>query len=370
MHKDSGGPYLGLVRGAVVTATLLVSSAASAQGSVEALKITPDLVAAAEQEGELTLQYSSPLVTMQGVVADFNKAYPNVTVNLERKAGSAGAYGLLQELQAGVHRIDLFQGSDWGANRALIDAGAFVAFELENQEDLRDAALVMAPHLFFPSLNTYVITYNPELVTEEEAEKLKSWEGILDPAFKGRFSIVEPVFGVTLAPLTYIMSRDDLGEDFLRAVREQEPLIYLSTAPARDAMMSGQAPISWGAQWEAVALTTLNSGAPVRFVYPEPTMEWGGTGWGVLAEAPNPNAARLFLAWKMSEEGAAAEQSPSSNTRSTLKTVEDTREVMDRVKASDWYEGLKESWNPSPNVMINEGTKYQEVWENIFRRGG
>src|SRR3546814_15249475 len=76
-------------------------------------------------------------------------------------------------------------------------------------------------------------------------------------------------------------------------------------------------------------------------------MEWGGTGWGVLAEAPNPNAARLFLAWKMSEEGAAAEQSPSSNTRSTLKTVEDTREVMDRVKASDWYEGLKESWNPS-----------------------
>jgi ABC-type Fe3+ transport system substrate-binding protein len=370
MHKGFGRPRAGLLRGAAVAATLLLSGAAWAQGNVEALKITPDLVAAAEKEGELTLQYSSPLVTMQGVVADFNKAYPNVTVHLERKAGSAGAYGLLQELEAGVHRIDLFQGSDWGANRALIDADAFVAFELENQADLRDAALVMAPHLFFPSLNTYVISYNPELVSEEEAEKLKSWKGILDPAFKGRFSLVEPVFGVTLAPLTYIMSRDDLGEDFLRAVRDQEPLIYLSTAPARDAMVSGQAPISWGAQWEAVALTTLNSGAPVRFVYPEPTVEWGGTGWGVLAEAPNPNAARLFLAWKMSVAGAAAEQSESSNTRSTLKSVEDTRAVMEKVKSSDWFKGLKESWNPTPDTMINEGTKYQEIWQNIFRRGG
>jgi len=347
MHKNSLRPLAGLVCGAAIGAAVLASSAALAQESVEPLKITPELVAAAEQEGELTLQYSSPLVTMQGVVADFNEAYPNITVHLERKAGSAGAYGLLQELQSDVHRIDLFQGSDWAANRALIDADAFVAFELENQEDLQDAALVMAPHLFFPSLNTYVISYNPELVSEEEAEKLKSWKGMLDPAFKGRFSIVEPVFGVTLAPLTYLMSREDLGEDFLKAVRDQEPLIYLSTAPARDAMVSGQAPISWGAQWEAVALTTINSGAPVRFVYPEPTVEW-----------------------KMSEDGAAAEQSPSSNTRSTLKTVEDTREVMKRVKASDWYDGIEESWNPSPEVMINEGTKYQEAWENIFRRGG
>ncbi|TVR07179.1 MAG: extracellular solute-binding protein [Salinarimonadaceae bacterium] len=353
---------------AVFTAsTLFAAGIAAAQ---EDLRITPDLIAAAEREGSLTLQYSSPLVTMQGIAEEFNKTYPNIRVDLERKAGSAGAYSLLQELQAGVHRIDLFQGSDWGANQALIDVNAFAEVKPENQDDFQDAALVMAPQLFYPSLNTYVISYNPELVTEEEAEKLKSWKGVLDPVFKGRLSIVEPVFGVTLAPLTYVMNTEGLGEDYLRQLRDQEPLVFLSTAPARDAVISGQAPISWGAQWEAVTLTNIGDGAPVRFIYPEPTIEWGGTGWGVLDRAPNPNAARLFLAWKLSEEGGMVEQATFSNTRSTLATLEDTRELMSQVEATDWFQAKESVWNPSPEVMIEESATYQEIWVEIFRRGG
>ncbi len=53
---------------AVVGASLAISAAASAQ---EKITITPELVAAAEKEGELTLQYSSPLAALQAMVPSF-----------------------------------------------------------------------------------------------------------------------------------------------------------------------------------------------------------------------------------------------------------------------------------------------------------
>src|SRR3546814_18092619 len=112
--------------------------------------------------------------------------------------------------------------------------------------------------------------YNPEVVTEEEAEKLRDWRGILDPAFKGRLSLVEPRFGVTMAPLLYVMNNEALGEDFLRALKAQDPAVFLNTAQARDALLPGHKPVSWGAQWENVSLSATEHGAPIRFPLPHP----------------------------------------------------------------------------------------------------
>lgn len=340
------------------------SFAASAQEKIE---ITPELIAAANKEGSLTLQYSSPLLQMQGNAEAFNKVYPDIRVNLERKSGSAGAYALLQELAAGVSRVDLFQGSDWAVNKELADKGAFASVTFSNVDDFNEFAPDLTPQLYSPGVHRTVISYNPAQVTPEEAEKLKSWEGILDPAFKGRISIVEPTFGVTLAPLTYIMSQPQLGEDFLRKLKAQEPLIFVNTAQAREAVLSGQRPISWGAQWEAVILTDIEKGAPIRFVYPDPSPEWGSAGWAIMSNAPHPAAAKLFLAWKMSQEGGVIEQESHSNTKSGLKTLDDTRKSIELVNQQDWFAEPVEVWHPSHEQLITNGTKYQEIWTSIMK---
>ncbi len=335
--------------------------------AAERIEITPALVAAAEREGQVTLQYSSPLTSMQGYAADFNKAYPKIKVNLERKAGSAGAYALLQEIQSGVHRVDVFQGTDWAANAELIDKGAFVPVEPARLADFDRTALPMAPHLYFPDINRTVVEYNPKFVTPAEADKLRTWTGILDPAFKGRLSLVEPVFGVTLAPLAYVMKAAGLGEDFLKKLKAQEPQIYLNTAQARDAVVSGQRPISWGAQWESVIMSELEKGVPVRFAYQEPTVVWGGTGWGVLAKAPHPNAARLLVGWILSRDGARATQNSHTNGLTTMTGVSDERTLMKSLVKEPWFRLPRTTWSPEPGDMIKNGPRYQETWAQIMK---
>src|SRR3546814_676215 len=144
---------------AALAATLAVVSPLAAQ---EKLAITPELVAAAEEEGELTLQYSAPLNAMQALVQSFNEAYPNVTVNLERKAGSSGVQALLQESAAGVHRIDVFQGTDTNANAELIAQGLLAPVVPETADQFPESARVQAPHIYYPDVIRTVVMYNPE----------------------------------------------------------------------------------------------------------------------------------------------------------------------------------------------------------------
>jgi iron(III) transport system substrate-binding protein len=227
----------------------------------------------------------------------------------------------------------------------------------------------MAPYLYSPEINSTVIMYNSKSVTGAEAQKLRSWNGILDPVFKGRISVVEPVFGVTLAPLLYVMNAPGLGADFLKKLKLQDPYVYLNTAQAREAVISGQKPISWGAQWEAVVLSDIQKGAPVRFVYPEPRVEWGGTAYGVLAKSPHPSAARLFMAWKFSKAGAISEQAPHTSNRPALKQLDDIRPGMKAVQKEGWYALPKQVWNPDPKDWVKNGPAYQETWASIMKAG-
>jgi ABC-type glycerol-3-phosphate transport system substrate-binding protein len=109
----------------VMALTLLSPAAGRAAGAVEAVAITPALVAAAEKDGEVDLQYNYQLDQMQTIVAAFNKDYPGVKVVAERRPGAPGAFTLEQELGSGVNRIDVFQGTDLAANQDLVKKNAF-----------------------------------------------------------------------------------------------------------------------------------------------------------------------------------------------------------------------------------------------------
>jgi ABC-type Fe3+ transport system substrate-binding protein len=275
----------------------------------------------------------------------------------------------MEEESAGVHRIDVFQGTDTGANAALVEKKLFVPVEPEGAENFLPSALPMAPFLYYPDRNRSLIIYNPKFVSEEDAKKLESWEGILDPAFRDKISLVEPTFGVTLAPLLYIMNTPSLGEDFLRKLKTQNPTIFVNTAQARDAVVSGQKPISWGAQWESIAFSEYERGAPIRFIYPKPTVEYGTNGWGILAKAPHPNAARLFFAWSLGTDGAAAMQGPAYNSLPAIKDFQDKRAVVSKLEDESWFNFPEEVWNPDIDNWVTSGSDYQQTWTQILKSG-
>ena len=346
---------------------MLLAGMTSEVRAQDTVSITPKLVAKANQEQQVTVLYSDPLAAMQSLVRDFNKAYPAITVNLERRPGTVGAYGLLQELNADVHRIDIFNGSDFGANAALVDKKAFAAVEPSNAAAYPASALQMAPFLYSPTVIRTVVLYNPRYVTDTQAESLRRWQGLLDPAFKGKINLVEPSIGGVLTSLAYVAHQPELGIDYLRKLKAQDPAIYVNITQAREAVLSGQQYVSAMAQFDAASITEIGGGAPLRFVYPDPTVEYPGDAWGVLDKAPHPNAARLFFAWLMSRDGALAFQAPEVNTRSVLMGLDDTRSMLHALQGRGWYKEPAAIWRPDMNDLKTSTAALQKMWVSVMQ---
>ena len=340
----------------------------AADPAAPTVTITPSLIAAAEKDGEVDLQYNYQLDQMQAIIAAFNRTFPRVKVVAERKPGAPGAYGLEQEMAAGVHRIDVFQGTDLAANADLISKGAFAALRPPNERDFPASALAMAPYLYYPETVTAVVAYNPAFVTESDAKLLTQWRGILDPRFKGKISLVEPALGVTQGVLNYIMNTPGLGTDFLTKLKAQQPNIYPNAVPARDALVSGQKPIIWGSMWDAIAIQDVEKGSPQRFVYTNPAIQMTGSGFGVLAKAPHPNAARLFWVWMLGRDAAQAIQGTDSNMRSILAGEKDTRPAMQVVLKGGWYVPPRTLWTPETENWIKNGPGFRAKWDQVMQQ--
>jgi iron(III) transport system substrate-binding protein len=349
-----------------VFAGIPAQSVRAAEPAAQAVTISARLIAAAEKDGEVNLSYNYQLDQMQAIIAAFNRTFPHVKVIAERKPGAPGAYALEQELAVGVNRIDVFQGTDLAANADLISKGAFAALRPPNLADFPKAALAMAPYLYYPETVTAVVAYNPAFVSESEAKLLMQWRGILDPRFKGKISLVEPALGVTQGVLNYIMNTPGLGSDFLTKLKAQQPNIYPNAVPARDALVSGQKPIIWGSVWDAIAIQDIEKGSPLRFVYTNPAIQMTGSGFGVLAKAPHPNAARLFWAWMLGRNAALAIQGPDSNMRSILAGIKDTRPAMVVVNKGGWYVAPRSLWTPETDNWIKNGPTFRSTWDDVM----
>jgi iron(III) transport system substrate-binding protein len=356
---------------AIGLATAAPLSSAFAQTSTiipEKVSITPQLVAAAEKEGQLNLQFNNLLGQMQAIIKQFNQKYPNIRINAERKPSAAGAFALMQEFDSGVNRIDVFQGTDLAANHDLARKRVFAALTPPNANQFNESNAFEAPYLYNSEVITAVVAYNPSYISDADAKELVKWNGTLNPRFKDKISLVEPTLGITQGVLAYVMNTPTLGTKFLRKLKGQNPIVYPSSAPAREALFSGQRPILWGAQWDSVATTDVLKGAPLHFVYNDPAVVITGAAWGVLAKAPHPNAARLFWAWMIGPQGAAANQSADVNIQSSLLDQPDERAALKKVAQNSWFVAPTSTWQTKFSDSIKNGPAYRAEWEKIFKR--
>src|SRR3546814_5627720 len=144
----------------------------------------------------------------------------------------------------------------------------------------------------------------------------------------------------------------------MHALKAQDPAVFLNTAKARDALISGHKPVSWGAQWENVSLSVYEQGSPIRFLYPNPSVSYGGNGWAILEKAPHPNAARLFFTWGLSREGGLAIQGEAYNGRFALEGLQDTRKVLVRRPEGHMLEPQSLTRHPTAVFLLKTQLKH------------
>lgn len=140
---------------------------------------------------------------------------------------------------------------------------------------------------------TYCLAYNTKLVRKEEVPT--RWEGLADPKWKGRFTIDARSFPFPLFVFQPGWSQEKV-EQLVRELLKNDPLIV----PANRGDEVARGEVSLQIVWVRIARQLKAQGAPVDCVFMEPTPVLP-VYLGVSKTAAHPNAARLFLAWLVTE---------------------------------------------------------------------
>ena len=282
------------------TGALLASGfvrSASAAPAAEA--ITPALVEAAKKEGKIAWYTSVDLALGEKVAKVFETKYPGIDVKVERSGAERNFQRIGQEYASRIYNCDVVNSSD-AAHFIIWKRQKMLAAYLP-EEVARDypAAHKDADGMYATwRITLSPIAYNTRLVKAEEAPK--SFADLLDPKWSGKIVKAHPGYSGVVMTATQQLSRD-LGWAWFEKLSKQKVMQVQSATEPPKKMVAGERPIMADGG-EYLLLLMKEKGDPVEIVYPtEGTPLITGPS-GIMANAPNPNAARLFHAWSLSVE--------------------------------------------------------------------
>lgn len=208
-----------------------------------------------------------------------------VTAGVQTMATSLYAEKMLDPLKPLLILPEVVDGSKWKKGQLwFIDPQAQYILRLFNT----------ASSLFF--INTRFV----------QPTEMKSIKDLLKPKWQGKISVFDPTdagTGSNTAAALYVQ----FGEPFLKALYiDQKPVFSRDKRQMEDWLARGTYPISFGARSEEVD-RLQTEGFPIVKAAPADARDMVTAASGLLAimnRAPHPNAARVFLNWLASKEGA------------------------------------------------------------------
>jgi len=278
---------------AAPSATPAATAAASA--SATGGKDMNVLIADAKKEGKLTL-YSGDTEDVLKLEADLFKAKYGIQVDYVRALTDPLLARIQAEFDSGANQADFFHAS--GEEVFSAKPQLWMPLSKANIPDW-DALpeISRGPNYMYLRDAPSVVNYNTKLVPADKAPK--TWMDMLDPMYKGHILVTDP----NSSP-TYMAWAQDMintyGVSYLEKLRAQEFKVAASGVPGAQQVAAGTAWISFPAR--PVHSAPLRAqGAPIAF-----NILGGANGApiiaGVLAKAPHPNAALLFMHYLTSRE--------------------------------------------------------------------
>ena len=259
-------------------------------------------IAAAEREGALVLYTTDPEDGVSKLLATFEAAFPKIKTNFIRLQAGALYAKLNTERQAKAYLADAMEISDMGFVLDFQKRGGYMNYVSPEMAAFKPAFKSQPKGLWtWGAIIMAGIAYNPKLVTAEEAPK--TWKDMLDPKWTGSVNVKVSASG--LQHETWFELRRLFGDAYFTTFAELKPRAFDSYVQQYDRMVNGQDKVIHTAQYSGY-LQFKAKGAPVEFVSPPEGLPAGPEVYGLIAEAPHPNAARLFMDWFLSVPGQSA----------------------------------------------------------------
>lgn len=273
------------------------SAGATAAAAKAFEKVSQDLYPKAKQEGNLIV-YSVWDVEHLKVVSDaFMKRYPGIKATYWQARNPEIVTRVLTEFQGGQSSFDVVLSDN--APSVIRAAGAIMNYETVQ----KDVLYLHDPTLPTVSLQIQALAYNTKKM--KPADLPKSWEDVANPKFKGLVALDDPMragpLSSMLAALKTQWKDDGRFNNFLKGLKALGVPVHKSTSAMFRLVISGEYPICMPALLHDV-IEEMHKGTPISYVKTNPPVLFPRQA-GIYAKSPNPNAAKLFAEWLISEEG-------------------------------------------------------------------
>ena len=259
-----------------------------------------DLEAKAAAEKEITWYVSYPSAENAERTAHlFMQRYPAIKVNVVRATAQVIYQRLQQDIKNGVRNCDVFETTDVGHYVDLKKRKLVAKYVPEASKDLYPDFRDLDPEGYFQIIGSSMMTlmYNTKLVKAEDAPK--SWKDLLDPKWKGKISTGSPAYSGFLGVWVVYM-KQLYGWEYLDKFKANNALIGRSSIDPTTHLNSGERQVAGGPA--AIVEQLKAKGAPLEIVYPTDgsLLMYGVV--GIPANAPHPNAARLWMEFRIGKE--------------------------------------------------------------------
>jgi iron(III) transport system substrate-binding protein len=276
---------------------------------------------AAKKEGRVVVWGPPGEVIREAMTREFKKAYPDITIEYSGARGGEQAVRIKAERDGGVYSVDvLLSGTTTAITQmkpmraldpiepalilpAVVDPKYWRGNKLEFADPTTRTDMVFSTMLKTP------LVFNPKLAKAEQIDELHD---LLDPKWKGKFVINDPLpsgsGNVTFRWIWRLMGPEK-AKDYYRRIRANAAL----------ADRDQRRQIEWVAQGKYAFLLAPSDGTLGQLlgrglklgVVPEfkdygtyVTSSFGSA--MLLNKAPHANAATIFLNWVLSKEGQTA----------------------------------------------------------------
>ena len=361
---------MNLMRCALFTAFALVlctdvsraQEISAAKGLSDAERATlVEMIEAAKKEG--SLNYSDTIIqpTTNDVLSAAFRSYYGLPASfpINYTLLTSGAMITRVEQELGANRVTFDVAAvgspTWTFERQK--SGAFMNYKSKQYASYADAiqkGLGVDGYFVLNGGYAQIPIWNAEVLDF----KGKSYKDALGAATPGRFSIGDVVQSESHLT-TYAGLRQALGVDFFKEMAKKKPTFVGRSEQSAQRILTGQDVIAFGGNPSRVHQSN-QKGAKLKILYPEEGFTFLPQMTFVMAKAPHPNAAKLWLDFILSETGQkilADKEALISAREGFQSPIPDIAPNFASLKI------IKVDWE---KMSAQQLTKYRDEWIDIF----
>lgn len=301
------------------------------------------LLEKARQEGVVSVYTSLAPTEAKPLVELFESKY-GVKVQMWRGLSAGVLQRTLSEARGRRHAVDVIE-TNGPEMESLAREQVLAEFHSPHLGDIPADAIPRHRQWFPDRLNLFVVAYNPRKVRPEDLPK--SYEGFLDPKWKGRLAL-EATDSEWMGAVVKTWG-EQRGMAFFRKLSEMKPDMRKGHILMVQLIAAGELDVGLTAYYANVA-SAKNRGAAVDWAAVEPLIA-RPQGIGIARHAPHPHAALLFADFMLSPE--------AQGMLAVMGRVPVSRAVKTEMSSLSYVMA-------DPAVTLDENEKWLQLWDKHF----